>query len=361
MWRLHGRNLPRLWFTARIRRRLGGGLILAGLAAATGCGWTPQQKAIGYAYAGPSALNLRADLGLRAPTIETLSHGDRLEILETKRRFVKVRTESGAIGWTDSSYLLTQSQMDDLTRLNQRAAQMPSQGAATVFDTLNVHISASRTAPSFVQLEEGDPIEVLAHRVTERGGDATRPADDWFLVRTPEGRAGWVLSRMVLMTIPDEVAQYANGHYIMAYHPLGEAPGPGPRKFHWLWATAAHARQPFDFDSLRVFVYNPRTGSYGTVFVERNLKGFYPLELTDVPGESGQGFSAVVEEKDGTLVRRTYLFNGARVKLIGKQPYAFPPPLPEVGTAAKAFDTHAPHEKTWAEKVREFASWWLGI
>lgn len=333
---------------------------------AAGCGWNPQQKAIGYAYTASSALNLRADLGLRAPTIATLSHGERLQILETKRRFVKVRTESGAEGWTDSSYLLTQAQMDEFTQLNQRAAEMPSQGGATVFDTLNVHISASRTAASFAQLEEGNRIDVLAHRVTERTADPQgpkRPADDWFLVRTPEGRAGWVLSRMVLMTIPDEVAQYANGHYIMAYHPLGEATDPrtGKRKAHWLWTTSARSRQPFDFDSLRVFVYNPRNDSYGTAYVERNLKGFYPVELTEIPGETGQGFTAVVEEKDGTLARRTYLFNGTRVKLLSREPYTFPPALPEVSPSAKAFDAHGPHEKSWPEKVREFGSWWLGI
>jgi hypothetical protein len=149
----------------------------------------------------------------------------------------------------------------------------------------------------------------------------------------------------------------------MAYHPLGEATDPrtGKPKSHWLWTTAARSRQPFDFDSLRVFVYNPRNDSYGTVFLERNLKGFYPVELTEVPGETGQGFSAVVEEKDGTLVRRTYLFNGARVRLIAKQPYTLPPPLPEVTPSAKAFDAIEPHRQTWPEKVREFASWWLGI
>jgi len=127
------------------------------------------QPATGFAYTGPTTLNIRGDLELRAATTATVRHGERLEILETRRRFVKVRTSAGAVGWTDSAYLLTQAQMDDLNRLAESAARLPSLGAATVFDTLNVHTAASRSAPSFVQLEEGDPIEVIGHRVTPRG------------------------------------------------------------------------------------------------------------------------------------------------------------------------------------------------
>jgi len=299
---------------------------------------------------------LRSDLGLGSATTATIEHGERLEILETRRRFLRVRTAEGAEGWTDSSYLLTQSQMDGLDRLAARAAELPSQGKATVFDTLNVHTEASRASASFTQIEDTDKVDVVAHRVTERelpGGE--KSADDWFLVRTQEGRAGWVLSRMMLMTIPDEVALYANGHYIMAYQPMGEARDPetGEAKANWLWTTSAHSRQPFDFDGIRVFVYNFRRGAYDTVFTVRNIHGFYPVE------QHGDSFSAVVEE-DGVLAKRTYSFNGSKVKLLAKEPYQTPPALPEV-EAAKTFDTTAAKEPTWVDKVRGFSEWWLGI
>ena len=93
---------------------------------AAGCGTRGKQRAVGYAYAGPASFNLRGELGLRAQTTATVEHGERLEILETRRKFVRVRTSSGAEGWTDSSYLLTQVQMDDLNRLATRAAELPS-------------------------------------------------------------------------------------------------------------------------------------------------------------------------------------------------------------------------------------------
>ncbi|MEO5925842.1 MAG: SH3 domain-containing protein [Bryobacteraceae bacterium] len=345
---LHSGDLPRVRVAVGVggRTRCWLTILLAAVLCGS-CGFKGQQKAIGYAYTGPSALNLRNDLGVRATTTATVEHGERLEILENRRRFVRVRTTQGVEGWTDSTYLLTQSQMDDLNRLAARAAEMPSQGAGTVFDTLNVHTAASRTSASFAQIEEGAKLDVVAHRVTDRelpGGG--KSAEDWFLVRTHEGRAGWVLSRMVLMTIPDEVAQYANGHYITAYHSLGEG--------KWLWTTSARSRQPFDFDGIRVFVYNEKRKAFDTVFSETNVRGFYPVT------QSGDAFSAVVEEKDGSLMRRTYSFNGAKVKLQSREVYQPPPPLPEV-EVPKTFDTTAPKDSNWADRARGVAEWWFGF
>lgn len=353
--RLYGRDLPCVRLTVGTGRRIGRGLAFSLALLTIGCGWRGQQKAIGYAYTAPATLNLRAELGLRAETTATLEHGERLEILETRRRFVKVRTTKGAEGWTDSALLLTQAQMDDLTNLANRAGELPSQAAATVFDTLNVHTAASRTAASFAKLEDGDKIDVLGHRVTPREKGSP---DDWFLVRSHDGRAGWVLSRMVLMLIPDEVAQYANGAYITSYHPLGEVRDPetGTSKPNWLWTTSTRAREPFDFDNIRVFVYSPRRNSYETVFTERNIRGHYPVEASP---EGGQ-FSAIVEEPDGTRMKRVYQFANGRVKMTGKEPWTDPPALPEV-SMGKMFDTTPPHEENWAEKVRAYSKWWLGI
>ena len=56
------------------------------------------------------------------------------------------------------------------------------------------------------------------------------PLEDWYLVRTKDGKAGWVLSRMVSMAIPDEVAQYAEGHRITSYFSLGKVDDDGVQK-----------------------------------------------------------------------------------------------------------------------------------
>ena len=242
-------------------------MTLAAASCGSPSGSTSAPPAAGYAYTAPATLNLRAELGLQAPATATLKHGERVEILETRRRFVRVRASNGAEGWTDSELLLTQTQIDDLKALSERAATIPSQGTGTVFDALNMHTAPSRSSPNILQLKAGEKITVVAHKISPRiavapvksvtierakpepppkknaktpdlplaappalppdwkelsrprvadlvesapvAAPRVAPADDWFLVRTADGVAGWVLMRQVLMQVPDDVAQYA--------------------------------------------------------------------------------------------------------------------------------------------------------
>lgn len=141
----------------------------------------PEQATSGYAYVGPATLNLRKDLGPRATTIATVKHGDRLEVLETRRRFVKVRVSGTVEGWTDGNLLLTQQQMDDLTGLAASAATLPSQGTGAVYEPLNMHTQPNRQSPTFYQIAEGASLDVVSHRVTLHG--AAPPAPKTVVVR----------------------------------------------------------------------------------------------------------------------------------------------------------------------------------
>lgn len=303
----------------------------------------PRQKPIGEAFVGPVSLNLRADLAARAAVSATVRHGERLEILERRRRFAKVRTSQGMEGWTDSRVLLTPPQMESLRKVAERAAQLPSQGKATVFDLLNVHTDPNRQSPSFYQIREDEIVDVIGGKVTPRvayapgkpdGYDpATVPPeaakDDWSLVRMKDGRTGWVLARMVLMSIPDEVAQYAEGHRITSYFSLGKVKEwnrdrtQEQLRDHWLWTTISERHSPYDFDSLRVFIFNASKHRYETSFIDRNVKGYYPVVVHEpsAPGVLPK-FTVLVEEKDGTLAKRTYEFHGFRVRIASREPYS---------------------------------------
>jgi hypothetical protein len=417
--------------------RLRHGLLLAALLVTAlllaGCGSASSgDPTVGTAYAGPAALVLRKDLGAHAPAVATVHHGDRLDVVDTHRRFVKVRTSAGVEGWTDATLLLSQQQMDDLRRLAQSAAKLPSEGAATAFDPLNVHVEPYRQSPSFYQIPEGGTVDVIGHRVTPRirppqpvpkasmfrrtasrktgakenpsGAvrfplpappkppanwiDLSRPrvsdlpgyqpppppastasaSDDWNLVRTRDGRTGWALSRMLYMAIPDEVAQYAEGHRITAYLPLGEVhdrrsgdkqvngkPG-SDTKFNWLWTTASANVEPYEFDSFRVFVWSIKHHRYETAYIERNVKGHFPVETETLPGQDQKAFSLIVEDDAGQLCKQTYAFSGFRVRRISSVPYQPPPPLPEVHDGG-GFSTPAPpppSSRGWRER---FQSW----
>jgi hypothetical protein len=366
-----------------------------------GCKSRPQgPPPIAEAYAGPMSLPIRKDISLKSVVVTTAKHADHLDVLQIRRRFVRVRTSDGVIGWVDSRQLISTEQMQALRRMAQEAAKMPVQGHATVFEALNIHSEPVRTSPSFAQLPEGGAVDVLAHKTALRNAQpqaalpivTSRPApvrkrksktseqkvrygapvpppplpegpppppnwlqlsqnappepgaeeekkeeekkkeeepppkpvpiDDWSFVRTKDGKAGWVLSRMLTMSIPDEVAQYAEGHRITSYFPLADIPEEGQVRHHWLWTTLSKNGVPYDFDSFRVFVWSLNHHRYETAFINRNAVGYYPVEATKGTGPRGEGatFSVILDD-DGQLVRKTYAFNGYRVNLVKTEPW----------------------------------------
>ena len=369
---------------------------------------------------GPNTVNLREDLGPRANAVATLQHGERLEVLETRRRFVRVRTTKRVEGWTDANYLLSQQQVSDLDKLAEFAAKLPSQGAGTTYDALNVHTAPSRQAPSFTQIPEGGVVQVLVHRASPRNavmpavaaktksklvpkgatskaatkgkepppplppppalpanwvnlsrprtadlsGEAPPaepakpvPADDWYLVRTRDGKAGWALARQISMSIPDEVAQYAEGHVITGYLSLGKVGSTG--KDNWLWTTTSVGSQGLDFDSFRVFVWSTKRSRYETAYIERNVKGHYPIEAQPGSGEDA-AFSVVLEDKDGQVYKKTYAFSGYRVKLVSKEPRPEPRVVPEVRTTGSFEEVQVVKKVSWSEKLGNARKRWFG-
>jgi SH3-like domain-containing protein len=397
---------------------------------------TSQIPVIGIAYVGPVSLNLRQDMAAKSPGVTEVKHGERLDIIDVRRRLVRVRTVNGAEGWVDANLLLSAEQMDQLRKLADESRKLPSQGAATVFEALNMHTEPNRPSPSFHQIPEGGVVEVLAHRVTPRSAVRPRgaalvkaaappkaskpkapkkgaaayllplpaapappanwekmsrprasdlpdytppetpavPLDDWDLVRTKDGTVGWVLARNLYMAVPDDVAQYAEGKRITAYLVLGDVRDGNDVKHNWLWTTADSSLKTAEFDSFRVFVWSKSRHRYETAFIERNVTGFYPVELADVTagevagkktggrnreGDRNQnadqekGFSVIVQDKGGALFKRTYGFSGYHVRLISK-------------TAVTRRDTLLPMGDTPAADLRSSAAvepggWWRKI
>jgi len=334
----------------------------------SGCGDSGRAPAIGEGYVAPATLNIRRELGPREPSVATVKHGERLQIIGRRRRFVKVRTNSGAEGWADGRLLFSPYQMAELRGLGDQAKRLRTQGAATTYDALNVHTHPNRQSPSFHQLKEGDSVEVVAHRLAPRAPfsssapqpelPASVPMDDWSLVRDSSGRAGWVLFRMLVMAIPDDVAQYAEGHRITSYSSLGEVHDRGRVKHNWLWTTIVRGLEPYEFDSFRVFVWSQQRHRYETAYIERNLRGYYP---TTVRLDGGSpSFSLVIEERDGQRRLRTYGFQGFRVRLIDKQPWN--PPEEDLGTGAlpgESDDAQTPAGKSfWTRTKDRLKSLW---
>jgi uncharacterized protein YgiM (DUF1202 family) len=363
-----------------------------------GCG-KDSGDTLGYAYVAPESLNLRRELTQKNNAVAVLKHGDRVSIVDVRRRFVKVRSAKGDEGWVDSVQLLSPEQMDQLRRDAQRAVTMPSQGTAWVFESLNIHLEPNRKSPAFAKIPEGGSVSVLAHKIVPKNSDAPKPPilvsdrpqppsrrqrkekqtrsahlpprptppkapenwqelsaeridgaestadikakkdqdatekkaaelkqpvvlEDWSLVRTKANQSGWVLSRNLVMSIPDEVAQYAEGKRISSYFDLGAVPDEEKGvKHNWLWTTASSV-QPYDFDGWRVFLWNRRRHRYETSHRQRDVEGYFPVHLDPPdPNVFGRSFKLITKDDDGKFRRRTYIFDGTRVHLMGTENY----------------------------------------
>jgi hypothetical protein len=378
---------------------------------------------IGEAFVGPAALKIRSDIPLQSPAVATVKHGDRLEILQRRRRFFRVRTPSGTIGWTDERQLLSSEDMQALRELAKRASKLPAQGKGTTYSQLNVHTAPARQSPSFLQVREGEKLDVLEHVATPRADlprkpllppapkkpkatpkkkpakeskyppppmpkpppppenwldlskseteeppveddepdDKPIPMDDWSLVRTASGQTGWVLTRRLQMAIPDEVAQYAERKRIVSYFSLGTVLDGDEKKNIWLWTTVSDGVHPYDFDSFRVFIWNLRRHRYETAYIERNLRGYAPVLLSEVDFTLGKatskypGFSICMENQEGQRHRRQYALLGNIVRSAGEQPCE--PQAGAVGLAKsgglESVPESVPVKEGWLERLKK--------
>ncbi len=381
----------------------------------------------GTVFAGPSDLPLHEDVKPKSKIVVRVQHGDRLAIVQQRRRLYKLRTAKGIEGWTDERNLMSVEQMDALANLEKQALSVASQGVATSFETLNVHTEPQRFSPSFFQIREGEKFEVIAHQTASRAEPTHRvlvkpqprsasgkkrpdrskrippppapaapkppddwvelseertppppppkpepivpahgkkrhkeavpevaPMDDWTLVRTFKGAAGWVLTNRIYLAIPDEVAQYAEGHRITTYFSLGKIHDGelNVDKDIWLWTTVHAGQHPYDFDSFRVFTWNPKKHRYETAYIQRTVEGYLPVTVKKDGGQ--ETFSLCLADEQGARVRKRFVMLDRQVRGAGEEPCANEP-LIDLNPKAKPPGQTAepPHEpQTLTERLK---------
>jgi hypothetical protein len=186
---------------------------------------------------------------------------------------------------------------------------------------------ASKEKPSKIPLPPAAPPPPPPANWVELSQDPDRPqaaesaennepvkTDDWTLIRTRDGESGWVVTSSLYLAIPDEVAQYAEGHRITSYFSLGKIADGAEKKDIWLWTTSEELGEDHDFDGYRVFVWSLRHHRYETGYIQRRERGFFP-----VLAKTGE-FSVCLEKGDGSRVRKQYVMMGNLVRPAGERP-----------------------------------------
>ena len=72
------------------------------------------------------------------------------------------------------------------------------------------------------------------------------------------------------------------------------------------------------------FVWSRKHHRYETAYIERNVIGHFPIEVNN--SGAAPSFSLILEADEGQLVRKTYSFEGFRVRMVNKEPYVGPAP-----------------------------------
>ncbi len=322
-----------------------------------------------YMYVSAQETSLRDRVATMYNKIGTVHGGDRVEVLEKQRRFLRVRTDSGQEGWIEERSLVPQDVYDAFQKLASDNAGQQVQAHGTARSDLNIHVTPSREGEHLYQLKDGEKVEILKRATAEKnppkspatattqnpkGAAATRPQpkpaptpakpsasanaapanaapgkpseppkpvmEDWYLVRNSAGHVGWVLLRMIDLDIPLEVAQYAEGQRIMGYFVLNTVQEEDKQVPQYLvLLNEPKDGLPWDFNQIRIFTRNRAKHRYETAYRERNLEGYFPVKTGHQDfGKEGDLPTFTIRKKhyDGQMVDITYKLNGPIVRRV---------------------------------------------
>jgi hypothetical protein len=386
-------------FVSSLKRKPTRHLALVLLAILAGCSRFAPKPPPEYVYVSAKVTFLRDRLAAVSNRVGEVSNGQRLVVLEHARRFVKVRTDKGEIGWIDEHAVIDQQVYDKFSALAADHAHDPVIAGATLHDDSYVRVAPGRQAERYYWWPENTRLQLLTRasvakptppqavaapvaastaKAAEKSPKAgakssTSPAakaapepppppalQDWWLVRDPQGRAGWVWSRMVDIAIPDEISGLAEGQrYVGAYvlrtvddpdssFPNGKAPEYVALMNSWKDGLS------YDFDQIRVFTWNTRRHRYETAFRQRNLQGYLPVTVGSqvFDRQSEPVFSFKVATGDDVAIdpqtgsahpaqfeTQTYRMEGVLVKKV-EPPSATPAPKPATAAATPAKKKH---------------------
>jgi len=314
--------------------------VLALLGMLSGC-TGGRHRVLEVAYVSAPQAALRDQVAAIYNRVGNVKNGERVDVLEHQKHFVRVRTASGLEGWIEQRMLIDQKAFDGLQKLTQDNQADPMQAPGVLRNETNLHLTPGRDTDHLYLLASGARVAILKRATAEKQGVAnpgTRPGagkagartpagpvlEDWWLVRDEQNRVGWVLARTVDVDVPLEVAQYAEGQRFVAFFALDEVPDNDKSvqrnvAQYLCLLTEPHDGQPYDYDQLRVFTWNTRKHRYETAYREHGLNGVLPVTITKENFDK-EGMLPVfilrVKDDAGNVVERKYKLNTPIVRRV---------------------------------------------
>jgi hypothetical protein len=280
-----------------------------------------------------------------------VTNGEALEVVEHGKRFVKVRTPKGEIGWLEDHAIIDDKLYAQFEEQTKKHAQDPVEANGQLRDDLYLHLLPGRETAHFLLVPGNTKVQLLERgTIAKAAAPGTQipkakpalstgaapgvppiPMEDWWLVRDPSGHTGWLLANRVDVDVPDEVGQYAEEQRMVAAYPIAKVLDDGTgrdrkkgeqTKKHGKSSEAASKSAseadadttpaapqekteyvtvlspprgglPYDFDQVRVFTWSLNHHRYETAFRLRGIQGYLPVTIAqeNVNGQSYPNFS----------------------------------------------------------------------
>ncbi len=344
------------------RRLISGALLI--LVLIGGCGRFRSHENREYVYVWAKGTYLRDRVAPVSNRVAEVVNGQRLEVIEHGRRFLKVKTAKGEVGWIEEHGVIDQLIYDRFTQLARENAHAPVVATAVLQEDYWLRDAPGRKSNRFLFLPENatlqllmrasvpkpQPAQILLPAIVqpEAKGKKETPAappppalEDYWLVRDGAGHVGWVRGRALDEDVPDAIAGLAEGQKIVAAYVLKtvedpQASVPGGRVPEYVTMLAPWKDGlPYDFNQVRVFTWNVRKHRYETAFRERNIAGYLPVTV------SQQTFGKLAEPvfsyrvatgdapaldpqtgmvKPGATTTESFHMEGVIVRRIGEEP-----------------------------------------
>jgi SH3-like domain-containing protein len=263
-----------------------------------------------YVYVTAKQTYLRDRVAAVSNRTGTATNGEKLVVLDHARRFLKVRTPDGSVGWIEEKLTAGQEVADRFEALGTQHEDDPTVASATARDEVYLHIAPGKETERFYRLAEGDTLSLLKRAAIEKPvtpgavvatlaakpGEMAAPAgpayDDWWLVRDAKGRTGWIYSHMIDVSAPDALARYAEGQRYVGAYVLGYADDPDSGMLNngvavtripeYVTVLSPYkAGLPYDFNQVRVFTWNTKKHRYETAMRDHNIAGYLPVTIED--------------------------------------------------------------------------------
>jgi SH3-like domain-containing protein len=265
--------------------------------------------------------------------IALVTNGQALEVVEHGRRFLRVKTSKGEVGWIEDHMVIDQAAYDQFTALAQQHKNDPVVATGVLRDDLYLHAKPGRETDRFYLLPENEKLQLLIRasvpkpappqgilpaakpaktkKVTLLPGEPTVPMEDWWLVRDSQGQVGWMLARRLDVDVPDEIAGYSEGQKIVGAYVLtkvhdDESTLPDKLVPEYVSVTNAYKDGlPYDFNQVRVFTWNTKKHRYETAYRQRDIEGLLPLTIgttTNAQGQTLPTFTVTLATSDAVKV-----------------------------------------------------------